>query len=356
MKQIKKYAGIGIIIAIVALGILQLVNNKKRLDNELQAMQQYSMVVPVEVITPERQGFSQQVTENGVLTSGAEVTILSETSGKVLSVNGNIGDKVYTGQTLVTVEKELAESQFQLAKTNLEHAEKDLARYDNLAGGEAVTQQQLEAVKLKYKDAQTQFTASKKQLENTTIRSPISGIIASRSVEKGSYLLPSVPVFTIVEQDRMVFTVNMAEEDVLALGTERKAGVFIDAFPEKSLTGNIRGISTVPDLSGRYKVEMELNNPGNILRAGMSGKAVFASDTDNEGLVIPRKCVVGSVRDGKVFIVHGDTVISKQVKARTLNEAEVLVAEGITETDRIVLSGQINLEDSSKIRILNVSP
>ncbi|SCD20424.1 RND family efflux transporter [Proteiniphilum saccharofermentans] len=353
MKRIKRYAVIGIIIAIAALGILQLVNNKKRLDNELQAMQQYSMVIPVEVVVPKKQSISQRITENGVLTSGAEVTILSETSGKVLSVNGNTGDKVYAGQILITVEKELAESQFQLAKTNLEHAEKDLARYDNLAGGEAVTQQQLEAIKLKYRDAQAQFTASKKQLENTTIRSPVSGIITSRSVEKGSFLLPSAPVFTIVEQDRMVFTVNMAEEDILALETEQKAEIFIDAFPENSFTAHIRGISTVPDLSGRYKVEMKLNNPGGMLRAGMNGRTVFTNETGNDGLVIPRKCIVGSVRDGKVFTVSGDTVISGQVKARTLNETEVLVTEGVTETDRIVLSGQINLEDGSKIRILN---
>lgn len=356
MKRFKKYAGTGIIIAIAALGILQLVNNKKRLDNELQAMQQYSMVVPVEIVTPERQSISQRVTENGILTSGAEVTILSETSGNVLSVNGNIGDKVYAGQILITVEKELAESQFQLAETNLEHAGKDLTRYDNLAGGEAVTQQQLEAVKLKYRNAQAQFTAAKKQLESTTIRSPVSGVIASRLVEKGAYLLPSVPVFTIAEQDRMVFTVNMAEEDVLALGRERKAEIFIDAFPENSFTGNIRGISTVPNLSGRYKVEMELNNPGGMLRAGMNGKAVFTNETGDDGLIIPRKCIVGSVRNGKVLTVSGDTVSFRQVKARTLNETEVLVTEGITETDRIVLSGQINLQDGSKIRILSVSP
>ena len=352
MKRIKKYAVTGIIIAVAALGILQLVNNKKRLDNELQTMQQYSMVVPVEVITPERQSISQRITENGVLTSGSEITILSETAGNILSVNGNIGDKVYAGQILVTVEKELVESQFQLAKTNLEHAEKDLARYDNLAEGEAVTQQQLEAVKLKYRDAQAQFTASKKQLENTTIRSPVNGVIANRLVEKGATLFPSIPVFTIAEQDRMVFTVNMAEEDVRTLGRERKAEIFIDASPENSFTGNIRGISTVPDLSGRYKVEMELNNPGGLLRAGMSGKAVFTSDSGDDGLIILRKCIVGSVRDGKVFIVSDDTVVSRQVKGHTLNEAEVLVTEGVTETDRIVLSGQINLEDGSKIRIL----
>lgn len=353
MKRIRKYAVIGILVATATLGMLQLVNNKKRLDNELQAMLQYRMVVPVEVVTPERRGISRQVTEKGILTSAAEVIILSETSGKVLWVNGNIGDRVHAGQILITIEKELAESQFQLAKTNLENAENDLARYDNLAGGEAVTRQQLEAIKLKYLDAQAQFTISKKQLEHTSIRSPVRGIIASRSIEKGSDLLASAPVFTIVEQDRMVFTVNMAEEDMLALGSEWKSDIFIDAFPENSFMGHVRGISTIPDLSGRYKVEMELNNHEGILWAGMSGKAVFTNDTGNEGLVIPRKCIVGSIIDGKVFVVNGDSVTSRQVKARTLNEAEVWVTEGISETERIVLSGQINLQDGSKISILN---
>ena len=353
MKRLKKYAGTGIIIAIAALGILQLVNNKKRLDNELQAMQQYSMVVPVEVVTPRKQGISQSITENGVLASGAEVMILSETSGKVLTVSGDIGTKVYTGQTLVTVENEVTESQFQLAKTNMEHAAKDLSRYDNLAEGEAVTQQQLEAIKLKYRDAVAQFTALKKQLENTTVRSPVNGIIASRSVEKGSFLMPSVPVFTIVEQDRMVFRVNMAEEDVLALAAGGKVEILVDAFPQKTFMGNIRGISTVPDLSGRYKVEIELNNSGSMLRAGMTGKALFTGETGEEGLVIPRKCIVGSVRDGKVFIVRGDTVISGEVKARTLNETDVLITGGVTEADRIVLSGQINLQEGTRIRIMN---
>lgn len=354
MKTFKKALTAAIIILAVAVTAIILFGNKKAMDDELKAIQQYSSVVPVEIVSPKTQNVSQSIVENGVLQSGSEVNILSETSGKVLSVNGNIGDKVRIGQTLVTVEKEVVESQYQLAKINLENAEKDLARYDNLAGGEAITQQQLEAVRLKYQNALTQFTQSKKQLENTTIRSPVNGVISKRLIEEGSFLLPSVPVFTISEQNRMVFTVNVAENDVLKLRAGQKTEISIDAFSGKSFSGAIRGISTIPDLSGRYKVEIALNNPDGALRAGMSGKAVFMNEISDGGFIIPRKCIVGSVRDGKVFIVNGDTVTSKQVKALALNETEAMVTEGITETDRIVLSGQINLQDGSKVRIINV--
>jgi RND family efflux transporter MFP subunit len=222
-----------------------------------------------------------------------------------------------------------------------------------LAGGEAVTQQQLEAAKLKYQNALTQFTLAKKQLENTSIRAPVNGVISQRMVEEGSFLLPSMPVFTVLEQNRMVFTVGVAEKDVLTLGAGQKVLVSMDAFPGKDIAGSIRGISTVPDLSGRYQVEVELTNPDGELMAGMNGKATFTNEISDAGLIIPRKCITGSVRDGKVFIVSGDTVVSKQVRALTLNETEVLVTEGIAETDRIVLSGQMNLQDGSKVRIIN---
>lgn len=353
MKTLRKAFTAAIIILIAIVTIIILFINKKAMDNELKAMQQYNPVVPVEIIIPEKRKALQTIVESGVLQSGAEVNILSETSGKVLSATGNIGDKVHMGQTLAVVEKEVAESQYQLAKINLENAEKDLARFDNLAGGEAITQQQLEAAKLKYQNTLTQFTISKKQFENTTIRCPVNGVISKRLIEAGSFLMPSVPVFTILGQNHMIFTVNVAEGDALTLKTGQEAQIFIDAFPGRNFHGRIRGISTVPDLSGRYKAEIELNNPDGIFRAGMGGKANFTYEINDAALVIPRKCIVGSARDGKVFTVRGDTVISKQVKAVTLNESEVIVTEGITETDRIVLSGQMNLENGSKIRILN---
>lgn len=353
MKTLKKTITVIGFVLVAILTVIILFGNKKAMDNELKAIQQYSAVVPVEIITPKTQKASQTITETGVLQSGAEVNILSETSGKVLSVTGNIGDKVRVGQTLVVVEKEVSESQYRLAEINLENAEKDLARFDNLAGGEAITQQQLEAARLNYQNALTQFTVSKKQFENTTILCPVNGVISERLIEAGSFLMPSVPVFTILEQNRMIFTVNVAERDALTLRAGQEVSISIDAFPERHFPGTIRGISMAPDLSGRYKVETELSNPGGTLRAGMSGKAVFTNEISDAGLIIPRKCIAGSVRDGKVFIVSGDSVASKQVKAIALNETDVLVTEGITETDRIVLSGQINLEDGSKIKILN---
>lgn len=353
MKAIRKYTTIIVAIVILTLIVVKLFSNKSQLDNELKAMQDYSSVVPVEIIMPKTLQAIQTLEENGMFRSGSEVAILSETSGKVLSVLGNVGDIVTSGQILVTVEKEVLESQFKLAKTNLENAENDLARYNNLSEGEAITQQQLEASKLNYQNALTNFTALKKQLDNTTIQSPVNGIISNRSVEKGTFLMPYVQVFSILEQNQMIFVVKVAENNVLQLSKGQKADITVDVMPGKVLNGNIRSVGVTADLSGRYEVEISLVNQKALLRAGMSGKASFNIDMKESGIVIPRKCLVGSVKEAKVFLLKGESVTLKNVEAIAINENEVLITEGLSVNEKVVVSGQINLLDGSLVRVIN---
>lgn len=353
MKAIRKYTTIIVAIVILTLIVVKLFSNKSQLDTELKAMQDYSSIIPVEIITPKTLQAIQTLEENGMFRSGSEVAILSETSGKVISVVGNVGDIVTSGQILVTVEKEVLESQFKLAKTSLENAENDLARYNNLSEGEAITQQQLEASKLNYQNALTNFTALKKQLENTTIQSPVNGIISNRSVEKGTFLMPYVQVFSILEQNQMIFVVKVAENNVLQLSKGQKADITVDVMPGKVFNGNIRSVGVTADLSGRYEVEISLVNQKALLRAGMSGKASFKIEMKESGIVIPRKCIVGSVKEAKVFLLKGDSVTLKNVEAIAINENEVLITEGLSVNEKVVVSGQINLLDGSLVKVIN---
>jgi hypothetical protein len=73
----------------------------------------------------------------------------------------------------------------------------------------------------------------------------------------------------------------------------------------------------------------------------------------NSGLVIPRKCIVGSIKDATVFILTADSVASKTVEAIAMNETEVLITGGLSGNDKVVLSGQINLQNGSKVKVIN---
>jgi RND family efflux transporter MFP subunit len=293
------------------------------------------------------------IEENGILRSGSEISIFSETSGIIIFAHGNPGEPVVSGQTLVKVEHDVVKSQFELSKTALENAERDFARYSNMAGGEAVTQQQLEASKLNYQNALVNYTGLKKQLDNTEIKSPVNGIIAKRFVESGDNLFPSVQVFSILEKDRMVFVLKLAENDLPQIKKSQKAIISLDILRGKTLTGKVQSIGVMPDMSGRYEVEITLGESNMQLRAGLSGKALFENTVMEKGIVIPRKCITGSVNNANVFLVAGDSVVSRPVKAVSINETDVLITEGLSSGDKVVLSGQINLVNGARVNVIN---
>jgi RND family efflux transporter MFP subunit len=353
MKAIKKYSTVVVVLLVIILVIFRLFNNKSKLDNDLRAMTEYSSVIPVEVISPEIRDTESLLTENGMVKSGGEVTILSETSGKVLSANIKPGDRVSAGQILIKVEKDVIKSQFNLAELNLQNAERDYDRYSKLAGGEAITQQQLENAKLALYNARSNYTALKKQLENTDIKSPVNGMIVDRFVEEGDNILPSFKVCSIIEKSKMIFVVKLQESLLQSIKRGDRVSVNLDALEGKSLKGNIRSIGIVPDMSGRYEVEIAIQAADERIRDGLNGKATFTLPAIKGGMTIPRKCIAGSINDAKIFILQSDSVISRKIAVQALNDREVIVTNGLSGSEKVILTGQINLTDGTKVKVLN---
>lgn len=353
MKILKKYSIVLIILVVIAIVVFRLFGNKARLDNELKQMSEYSSVIPIEIITPAVEESAVSIEENGVLRSGAEINILSETAGKVVYVYGKTGDRVSVGQTLVRVEKEVVESQYGLAKLNLENAMRDYTRFSNLAGGDAITQQQLEGARLNLQNAQANYTAANKQLQNTEIKSTVNGIIAKRMIEVGDNLLPTAQVFSILERNRMVFLVKLAENDLQKIKRGQKAEVTIDVITGKVFRGEVQTVGVVADMSGRYETEIRIFNQDINLKSGLSGKVKFADVTKYKGVIIPRKCITGSINNASIYLLQGDSVVSRKVLATSISDTKVLVTEGLETNEKVVLSGQINLQNGTKVRVIN---
>ena len=353
MKIIRKLSGIFIFFIILSLVIVKLLANKKEQDKKLQALLDYSYTIPVEIVSTSYGIPEYQLTENGIVQPDKEIEILSETQGEINTLSGMIGDKVAAGQVLLQVERDVLESKLQLAKENLSKATRDLERFKRLAAGDVVTRQQLEDMQLNHQNALTNYTTLKNELAKTTIKSPVTGFISSRKVEKGSILTPGMPVMTIAALDKMNFVIKVAEDDIIRIKTGQKVKVIIDVLPGKDYEGVVKEISLNADMSGRYKVFIQLPNPGFNLRSGMNGRAVFTFPEQEQQIILPRKSIMGSIREASVFVVQSDTVVERKVQVKPVNDAEVAVSGGLQQGEKVVLTGHINLQSGTQVNIIN---
>jgi RND family efflux transporter MFP subunit len=352
-KILRKTVGFCIAVALTALVIFLLMKNRKDMQDELTAMRNFNEVVPVEIAIARLTDFTPEFTESGTFLSTSDVKVISETQGKIRLLNFQVGNRVNAGQILATVENKVAQSQFELAKEDLKKAEKDLERFKKLEGGEAATQQQLEAANMDWQEAQTSYADAQEKAENTILKAPISGTISERCVDQGTWLTPGMHVCTVSDQNHMNFQVKLAGIDLQGLSAGQSVKLKTDALPGYTFTGKVKNIGVAADLSGRYLVEIDVLNSKHILRSGMIGQATFNLPAEKNRLIIPRKCIDGSLQKAHVFVLNSTQVTRRPVTVELLDNESVAVISGLQPGDKVVKTGQINLTDGTTVKVLN---
>lgn len=352
-KILRKTIIIAVVVGIIALILFLLMKNRKDMQEELSAMRNFSTEVPVGVVPVRLVDFTPELSESGQYFSNSDVQVVSETQGKITKLLFQEGNRVRAGEILATVEREVAESRYELAKENLANAEKDWTRFQTLEGGEAITRQQLEAANLSRQRALTNLTEARQQLENATIKAPVSGIVSERMVEQGTFLTNGMPVCVISDQSRMKFHASLAGTDLQGLSVGQPVRLKADALPGHTFEGKVKHIGVKSNMSGRYLIEMEVLNSGQVLLSGMTGKAMFNLPVEKNKLVIPRKCVCGSLRQAHVFVYDNDKVSRRSITVKLLNDELVAIVSGLKPEEKVVTTGQINLADGSDVKVIN---
>ncbi|WP_226064770.1 efflux RND transporter periplasmic adaptor subunit [Kaistella polysaccharea] len=349
----KKRTLITIIAIIVIAGGLFLIlqNNKKKNQAEVAIVAETNADVAVRTAVVKTEKISGEFTVNGTFLPNKQSMIASEINGQLIALNVKEGSYVRAGQSIGRLAGEKLNVNVGNAKANLAQAQSALSRYEAAYKTGGVTALQLDQARLQVKNARSQVQSAQLQSGDTNIISKISGIVNQKLVEVGAVLAPGTPIIEIVDISSVKLKVDVDQSLVSQLAVGNIVQVKPDVI-EGTVEGRITFIA--PSASGalKFPVEITVPNSFNKLRAGMYGSAMFNNKGENTVLVVPRDAFVGSVSDNLIFVVKDNIAYLTKVQAGTNYGDKVEVVSGLNEGDVIVTSGQINLSDKTKIRIL----
>ncbi|MGA1250399.1 MAG: efflux RND transporter periplasmic adaptor subunit, partial [Candidatus Kapaibacteriota bacterium] len=89
------------------------------------------------------------------------------------------------------------------------------------------------------------------------------------------------------------------------------------------------------------------------LKAGMFGRVRFNSVEKSQALIIPRKALIGSIKNAKVFVVNNGRVELRPVQTGSDAGTMLEIVSGLQPGESIVTNGQNNLRSGSKVTIIN---
>ncbi|NDK55374.1 efflux RND transporter periplasmic adaptor subunit [Pontibacter fetidus] len=341
-----------VIVVLVAVGF-KLMSNKEKMASSAAVAEIKSDAIPVKVTEVKTEQLDKSFTAQGNFAPIQSLTLMSETSGQVQRVLKRKGDKVRAGELLLQVESNTMAADLATAQTNAEKAKRDLARFENLAAGDAITQRQLEDARLAAKSTQAQLVAARQRLTKTRITAPISGEINEIYVEVGSYLGMATKLYDIVNVDKLKLEVKVNEGEVLLINKGQKVKVKADAGAGQEYEGIVTAIAAQADPTLKFDVEIEVKNAANNnLRAGMYGTAFFEVADQREATLLPREAIVGSIQNPSVYVVNNGVANMRKVKVGVVTQDKVEILDGVKPGEKVVQSGQINLREGIKVSLL----
>lgn len=346
-----------IIIVVVVISLFgamgwTLANNKKEIDSHKE-IKVVDNKVAVTVVPAEFKGTGTQLQLVGTAQADKDVVVVSESAGKIVSLNFKMGDYVAKGTVLAEVDDTYKVLAFQNAQLNYDKYKDDYERYQVLQKADAVTENQLRDIRIGFESAVIQLENAKKQLEDTKIRAPFSGYITSQNAELGAFVNVGTPIAGIADIDRLKISLAVSESDAYELYKGQKVAVTTKVYQGIRYQGTISNISPKATASHTYPVEIVINNDKkNPLKAGTYVNVLVNADKDDSALMIPRDAIVSSVKDPSVYVVHEGVARLITINTGRNFSSHLEVVGGIHEGDLIVTNGQINLSDGTKVSII----
>jgi HlyD family secretion protein len=270
----------------------------------------------------QRGSVTQVVSSTGTLQAVVTVLVGSQVSGTIDKLFADFNTKVKAGQVVAQLNQDkfkasvdqaranllAAESNLAKAKVSVIDAQRTLERNRELRKRDLMAQSELDAAQTAYDAAAAQLEVNKAQtaqaqaalnqstvdLNNTVIRSPVDGIVISRSVDVGQTVAASLQaptLFTIANDlAKMEVHTNVDEADVGNVSEGQEVTFTVDAFPARRFRGRVHQVRNAPTVVQNvvtYDAVVRIDNKELLLKPGMTANVQFLVNRREDVLTIP---------------------------------------------------------------------
>ena len=245
---------------------------------------------------------------------GRLTTLSARSAGRVAEIRVDEGRSVTRDEVLVQLSDPALRERInsltasvRRTEVSLAQAERELARNQKLAVDHFVSPQAVERARLEVdvqsaalREVRAQLAEQQHYLEEMTVRAPGAGTVLVRTVERGEWVQPGTPLFTLVDLNQLYLKIYVPEPDIGKLALDQHARVYVDAFPQRFFPARVSKIASEAEFTPKnvetreervklvFAVELALaDNPQGVLKPGMPADAVVRVAAGPEWIAPP---------------------------------------------------------------------
>lgn len=300
------------------------------------------------------QYFEENYKVSGIVKPYESAKLSSEEGGLIVYLTKDKGNRVGRGEVVVRLKKDTDEAAYLQALAQYELAKDNYQRTERLYVDEVATEQQFTNSKLQLEIAEKSVELYRIRLDKGYVRSPISGVVDAKFMQKGEMTSPGSPIINVVNISRIKISCGVPERYVTQVKRGEKVKVTFPVLPDEEYEAVIDYVA--PSLSPQnrtFEIELVMSNPESKFKPEMSANITFTNKSVDNAVVLQQDYVVDNGDEKFVFVLEGDIAKKRLVKLGGRSDNMVLIEEGLNIGETLINVGFQGLNDNDKVTLVN---
>ena len=342
---------------------------------------QEQRAVPVEVDVVRTGSIEETIELTGWVKANAIVDVRSKVPGRIeslqlileggSSVAVEEGVSVKRGQQLAVIDHDIYLAEVAAARANVKAGEVELADaerekkrivalYESGSATEqskdkAITAADLAAASLSL--AKANLELAEINLRESTIISPIDGIVTTKHIDQGNLIKTGDRIVTVADMKTVKVIVAAAEKYGAEITVGTPAKIKVDAFAEREFDTKVYSIYPALDAETHtIQIEIRLKNDELMLKPGMFARVTLITKRKDNVVVIPRDVVLGGRIDDRpyVYVIEENTARKRFIKLGITQADKYEITDGLKAGQTLVVNGMNYLTDGIGVEIVRI--
>jgi RND family efflux transporter MFP subunit len=308
----------------------------------------------VKVNNVEPVSFTETYNLVGVVKPYETATIAAEEGGLIIFLRKEKGDRVGRGETVVRLNKQTDYASYEQSLSQLELARSNFERTSRLYEERVITEQEFTNARLNLDIAERSVDVFESRLRSGSVRSPISGIVNQKFMDRGEVTGPGTPILEVVDVSRVKVSTGIPERYLNDVTKGSKVRITFDVLPGEEFEGTVSFVSpTISEANRTFEIEVVISNPDGKLKPEMSANIQVTKLNIPDAVVLQQDMIVDYGEEKFVFVLDETNRARKRVL--TLggrNGNSVLIESGLSPGDKLIIEGYQSLVDGDEVQVI----
>lgn len=317
-------------------------------------IEQTESAIPVVTAEASKISYTDSISLSGNIEGYRTVRLGFLVAGKVDFISHNEGEKLSKGELIASLDPANYLIAKELADIQVNQVQDEYDRLKMMYENKSLSESDFSKISHGLQQAKAQQKLHTKNLSETKLYSPITGILLKKLCEVGEITGVGIPLFVVSDIRRVKVSAFIPENELHSIHLGQDADVMVTSL-DRTYNGKVTEVGSAADPASRaFSVKIDVENPELLIRPGMIAEIKIPTGYEKELIAVPAEAVLHDFNDiSYIYLI--DTSKKKAfrnniIPGMIMND-QIEVVSGVSPGEIIVKGGQQKLVDGSSVII-----